>query len=83
MMQFIKSLFTLCMYLLPFIGSSQTTYIPMGSKEYILIDRLEIKTKHPDLYFSHVKPYSRKLYTRQVEYIDSLSFTDEKLSKHC
>lgn len=53
----------------------------MGSKEYILIDRLEIKTKHPDLFFSHVKPYNRKFYTKQVEYIDSLSFTDEKLSE--
>jgi hypothetical protein len=51
MMQVIKSLFTLYLFLIPFIGNAQTTYIPMGSKEYILIDRLEIKTKHPDLFF--------------------------------
>ena len=80
MMQVIKSLFTLYLFLTPFIGIAQSTYIPMGSKEYILIDRLEIKTKHPDLYFSHVKPYNRKQYTKQVEYVDSLSFTDEILS---
>ncbi len=79
MMQFIKSIVVCCFYILPFIGAAQSTYIPLGSKEYLLIDRLEIKTKHPDLYFSHIKPYNRKLYTKQVEYLDSLSFTDKDL----
>ena len=79
-MQFIKSNLVYCFFIVPFLGAAQSTYIPLGSKDYLLIDRLEIKIKHPDFYFSHVKPYSRKLYTKQVEYIDSLSFTDTELA---
>jgi hypothetical protein len=80
MMQFIKSLCSGLFFLFPLWAAAQSAYIPMGMKDYTLIERLEIKTKHPDLNFSHIKPYNRKQYTRQVEFIDSLRYADEKLS---
>ena len=44
-----------------------------GSKDYILLDRLEIKSAtNANLNFSTIKPYSRRTVTREVEYIDSL-----------
>lgn len=40
---------------------SQTTYIPFGDKQYILLDRLEIKAqKDSVLNFSKTRPFSRK-----------------------
>lgn len=53
----------------------------MGMKDYGLIERLEIKTKHPDLFFSHIKPYNRKLYTKQVEFLDSVRYSNDDLNK--
>ncbi len=76
-MQFIKTLVRLpvflsatpvkgCMLLISGILISsiafpQTTYIPLGDKQYVLLERLEIK-KSPDsiFNFSKTKPYSRK-----------------------
>lgn len=76
-MQFIKTLVRLpvflsatpvkgCMLLISAILISsiafpQTTYIPLGDKQYVLLERLEIK-KSPDsiFNFSKTKPYSRK-----------------------
>lgn len=47
--------------ILPLVSFSQTTYLPEGSKEYILLDRLEIKAqKDSVLNFSTIKPFSRK-----------------------
>ena len=40
---------------------SQSTYLPFGDKQYILLDRLEIKAqKDSILNFSKIKPYNRK-----------------------
>ena len=60
----------------PFIFSqsifSQSTYIPLGSKAYDFIERMEIKLKeNRNLNFSATKPYSRKAIVRELEYIDS------------
>lgn len=52
---------------------SQSDRIPLGNKQYQLLDRLDIKLQNDSIFsFSTVKPYSRKLYTERVEYIDSL-----------
>jgi hypothetical protein len=78
-MQFIKTIVYLTFFLTPIFCVAQSTYIPNGTKDYILIDRLEIKTKNPNLFFTHVKPYNRKYYTKQVEFIDSARYNDEAL----
>jgi hypothetical protein len=52
---------------------SQSDYIAIGNKQYQLLNRLDIKLQNDSVFsFSTVKPYSRKLYTERVAYIDSL-----------
>ncbi len=71
-MQIIKSFFRLIVFICPVLSFAQTTYLPQGSKEYQLINRLEIKQQqNSDLNFSTLKPYSRKAIVRQAEYLDS------------
>ncbi|RYG54763.1 MAG: hypothetical protein EOO01_00550, partial [Chitinophagaceae bacterium] len=71
-MQIIKSLTKLALFLLPFSAISQATYIPQGSKEYHMIDRLQIKQmKNTGLNFSSVKPFNRKYVVQEIEFIDS------------
>jgi hypothetical protein len=72
-MQIKKSVITLAVFFYPAFVFAQTTYIPDGSKEYNIIDRLEIKqTTNPVLNFSSDKPFSRKAIVPAVEKIDSL-----------
>lgn len=48
-------------FLIPLIAFSQTTYIPLGSQEYILLDRLDVKLgKDSVLVFSKTRPFSRE-----------------------
>src|SRR6476646_10267737 len=57
----LMKLLILFLFLFPLIGLSQTTYIPLGSEEYILLDRMEIKLgKDTILNFSKTKPFSRE-----------------------
>lgn len=59
--------------LLSVTAFSQSDRIPLGNKQYQLLDRLDIKLQNDSvLSFSAIKPYNRKLYTERVEYIDSL-----------
>ena len=67
--------------LLFFLASSslifaQTSYIPLGSKQYEIMDRLEIKTGNQGDYFSFIKPYSGKSVAQQAEMIDSILQTN-------
>ncbi|MCW3107691.1 MAG: hypothetical protein JWQ09_2197, partial [Segetibacter sp.] len=71
-MQIIKSIRILVLFLLPIAAFSQSSYIPMGTKDYDLLNRFEIKTADSNLNFSTIKPYNRRLVTKEVEYIDSL-----------
>lgn len=71
-MQSIKTFFKLLILLLPAQAISQTSYYHEGFKEYKLIDRLEIKSRIAGLTQSSIKPYSRKLITKDVMYLDSL-----------
>ena len=66
-MQFIeypKSLrivFSFLIVLLSITSFSQTTYLPLGSEENILIERLEIKAQKDTTFnFSKIKPFSRE-----------------------
>lgn len=50
-----------CFLFFSFFAKSQTTYIPFGDKQYILLERLEIKLpKDSSLIFSKTRPFSRK-----------------------
>jgi hypothetical protein len=65
--------------------SAQSNYIPQGSKEYILLDRLEIKAqKDTVLNFSHIKPFNRKWWVNRLEAIraDSIPVNLTSIDKY-
>ncbi len=71
-MRIIKRLLILLCVISPFSVFSQSTYLLQGSKEYQIIDRLEIKQQqNSHLNFSALKPYNRKYIVRQAEMFDS------------
>lgn len=51
---------------------AQSTYLLPGTKDYILVDRLEIKSANANLNFSTVKPYNRRHVVTEIENLDSL-----------
>ncbi len=60
-MQFKKTSVRLLLILFPLIGFAQTTYLPQGDKQNILLERLEIKGKTDSiLNFSKTRPLSRR-----------------------
>ncbi|MBA3674580.1 MAG: hypothetical protein H0W75_06425 [Chitinophagaceae bacterium] len=72
-MQIMKCFIRLAVFLCPVFAFSQSTYIPLGSKAYDFIDRMEIKLKNnSNINFSSVKPYSRKAIVKEAELFDSL-----------
>ncbi len=75
-MQIMKCFIRLAVFLCPVFASAQSTYIPLGSKAYDFIERMEIKLQqNRNLNFSTVKPYSRKAIVKEVEYLDSTRMT--------
>jgi hypothetical protein len=80
-MQIIKRVITLAVFFYPVSIFAQTTYIPEGSKDYQIIDRMEIKHgKNTDINFSTLKPYSRRTIVQEAEYIDSLNRESDSLT---
>ena len=72
-MQYKQTLLRLAILFLPFAAKTQTTYLPQGAKENILIERMEIKAGTDSiLNFSKTKPYSRKQFIPHLGRIDSL-----------
>ncbi|MCW3114604.1 MAG: hypothetical protein JWR18_3000, partial [Segetibacter sp.] len=71
-MQIIKSVRILVFLFIPLVTFSQSSYIPFGTKDNDILNRLEIKTGNTNLMYSTVKPYNRRLTTQEVERIDSL-----------
>lgn len=70
-MQIMKCFIRLTAFLCPIFSFAQSTYIPLGSKDYDFINRMEIKLKqNKHLNFSTVKPYNRKTIISQLEYLD-------------
>src|SRR5258706_4541404 len=60
-MQFKKTILRLVLILFPVTVISQTTYLPQGDKQNILLERLEIIGKNDSLLnFSKTKPFSRR-----------------------
>jgi hypothetical protein len=60
-MQFKQTLVRLLFLLFPYTAFSQTTFLPQGARENILLERLEIKAQTDSvLNFSKTKPFSRR-----------------------
>lgn len=71
-MQFIKSLLRLLFILSPFVAYSQSTFLPQGAKENIILERMEILARKDSvLNFSKLQPQSRKAITQKAESIYS------------
>lgn len=71
-MQIIKSVFIFALLFCPVFIIAQTTYLQDGSKEYRLVDRLEIKYgNNTGINFGGIKPYTRRDIVREAEFIDS------------
>jgi hypothetical protein len=71
-MQFIKTAAKLVFFIFPAGAFAQATYLQQGAKEYIFVNRLEIKQQtNTDLNFSTLKPFNRKHIVRQAEFLDS------------
>lgn len=71
----LKGLFFLFVLMVVFSqndGFSQTTYLPFGAKENVLIERMEIKLgKDSVLNYSKNRPFSRKQFIPRILTIDS------------
>ncbi len=68
----IKKFTSFLLFLFPIGLWAQSTYLMPGTKDYILVDRMEIKSANPALNYSTIKPYSRKLVVKEVEKLDSM-----------
>lgn len=81
-MQIIKSLFKLVIFICPVFAAAQSTFIQQGDKAYQLLERLEIKAKtNPNLNFSNLKYFSRKVMMQEAQAIDSANKTKAADSK--
>lgn len=70
-MQFIKTTLRLLFFITPFSVNAQSTYFQQGSKENILLERLEIKAqKDTVLNFSFIKPFNRKWWIKAIERLE-------------
>ena len=70
-MQFIKTTLSLLFFIAPFAASAQSTYFQQGSKENILLERLEIKAqKDTVLNFSFIKPFNRMWWIKAIERLE-------------
>src|SRR5215218_9706186 len=72
-MQFKQSAAALFFLFCFYSATAQTTYLPQGAKENVLLERMEIKAMTDSvLNFSKTKPYSRKQFISHLGRIDSL-----------
>jgi hypothetical protein len=79
-MQFKETVLSTLLFLFPVFVFAQTTFIPQGAKENILIERMEIKAGTDSvLNFSKTKPYSREQFIPRLLQLDTanLSRTDK------
>jgi len=71
-MQIIKNAIKFLIFVFPIYTSAQSTYLPLGSKEYHFIDRMEIKEqRNTDLNYSSMKPFNRKYVLQEASFLDS------------
>ncbi|MDX2048339.1 MAG: hypothetical protein SFU87_16240 [Chitinophagaceae bacterium] len=82
-MQIIKTVVRLLIIVVPFSAGAQSTFLQQGAKDYILLDRLEIKLQKDSLLnFSFLKPFPRKWWVNTLEKVkadvnNNLSRVDE------
>jgi hypothetical protein len=71
-MQVIKSLSAALLAVIPMIAYSQSTYLPSGSRDLILLERLEIKAQRDSvLNFSHIRPFNRKWWVQSLDRLEA------------
>lgn len=67
-LQALLKLFLSFLFLSPLVTIAQTTYLPQGAEENILIERMEIKLQKDSIFnFSKTKPFSRESIIPAVE----------------
>ena len=81
-MQFKKTFVRLLLILFPFAATAQTTYLPLGDKANILIERLEIKSKtDSSLNYSKTRPFNRQSIVSTLTQWKKPGANAQKLSK--
>ncbi len=79
-MQFKQTLVRLLFLFCPFIAGAQTTFLPQGDKQNILLERMEIKAGTDSAYnFSKTKPFSREQFMPRA--METYYRNDPSLSK--
>ena len=80
-MQIIKTFLVACIFIAPINIIAQSILFQQGSKDNILLDRMEIKLQHDSLLnFSFLKPFNRKWWIQSIEHSNiakSLSAVDQ------
>jgi hypothetical protein len=73
-MQFKQTGLLLSLFVLPFLSYAQTTYLPQGAKENVLLERFEIRAGTDSiLNFSKARPFSRRQVIPHLGRLDSLA----------
>ncbi len=73
-MKFLPLVFLFASFIFTTSIQSQSDYIMLGSRQYNVIDRMELKLRKDSvLNFSAIKPYSRKVITEKLEQIQDLA----------
>ena len=71
-MQIKQTILRVLILLIPCSGITQTTYLSLGARENILLERLEIKAGTDSVFnFSKIKPFSRRQVTARVAGFDT------------
>lgn len=72
-MKFLRSIVFLLMVAIAVNLQAQSDHIQLGSRQYDILDRLELKLRTDSvLNFSAVKPFQRKSITQRLEYVQQL-----------
>jgi hypothetical protein len=73
-LQIIKTFLLFVLFITPVLTKGQSTLFQQGSKEYILLERLEIKMQRDsNLNFSAFKPYNRQWWASSLEKAASIA----------
>ncbi|MBA2746664.1 MAG: hypothetical protein H0U44_10595, partial [Flavisolibacter sp.] len=77
-MQFKQTVVRLILLIIPYTAFSQSTYLPQGSREHHLLERLEILAQNDSvLNFSKTRPFSRRHFMPHINGLDTMaSLTD-------
>lgn len=78
----IKHTILFLIVVIPALSIAQTSYIVPGTKEQIVLERIEIKMRTPHLSLSHLKPYNRRDVVNEMELADSLYYNKIASAKH-